>query len=110
MHEKIVVSLRLNLPTLKCKEMLEKTEETIKNAKSRDTGNIGYTRHRTKTTKTNNTTQKTKKMRNTDTSKYRLLIPVLMNGKQFMPLIRCPACYLYSPDVFDTTIRKQTQH
>ena len=90
--------------------MLLKKKEKKRMPKSREIGNIGNTSHRTKTNKTNNTTQKTKKMRNTDTSKYRLLIPVLMNGKQFMPLIRCPACYLYSPDVFDTTIRKQTQH
>ena len=61
MHAKFVVSLRLNLPTPKCKEMLEKTEGAIKDAKSRDTGNIGYTRHRTKTNKTKQTTQKTKK-------------------------------------------------
>jgi hypothetical protein len=60
-HAKFVVSLRLNLPTLKCKEILEKTEGAIKDAKSRDTDNIGYTRHRTKTTKTKQTTQKTKK-------------------------------------------------
>ena len=108
MHGKCVVSLRLYLPTLKCKEMLGKTEGAIKNAKSRDTGNIGYTRHRTKTNKANNTTQKRKKMRNTDTTKYRGLTQVLMKGKQFMPLIRRPACYSYSPDVFDTTIPKQT--
>ena len=76
---------------------------------SRDTGNIGYTRHRTKTNKANNTTQETKKMRNTDTTKYRGLTQVLMKGKQFMPLIRRPACYLYSTDVFDTTIPKQTK-
>ena len=106
MHEKIVVNLRLNLPTPKCKEMLEKTKGAIKNAKSRDTGNIGYTRHRRKTNKTNNTTQKTKKMRNTDTIKYRGLTHVLMKGKQSMPRIRRPACYSYSPDVFDTTIPK----
>ena len=61
MHAKFVVSLRLNLPTPKCKEMLEKTEGAIKDTKSRDTGNIGYTRHRTKTNKTKQTTQKTKK-------------------------------------------------
>ena len=84
--------------------MLVKTEGAIKNAKSRDTGNIGYTRHRTKTNKTNNTTQKTKKMRNTDTTKYRGLTQVLVKCKQIMPLIRRPACYLYSPDVFDITM------
>jgi Pyruvate/2-oxoacid:ferredoxin oxidoreductase delta subunit len=89
--------------------MLEKTEGAFKDAKSRNTGNIGYTKHRTTTTKTKQTTQKTKKMRKTDTTKYRVLTPVLMKGKQFMPLIRRPACYLYSPDVFDTTLPKQTQ-
>jgi hypothetical protein len=92
-----------------CKETLEKTEGVIKNGKSRDTGNIGYTRHRTKTNKTNNTTQKRKKMRNTDTTKYRGLTQVLMKGRQFMPRIRRPACYSYSPDVFDTTMPKQTK-
>jgi Pyruvate/2-oxoacid:ferredoxin oxidoreductase delta subunit len=90
--------------------MLEKTEGAIKDTKSRDTGNNGYTRHRTKTTKTKQTTQKTKKMRNTDTTKYQVLTPVLMKSKQFMPLIGRPACYLYSPDVFDTTLPKQTQN
>ena len=110
MHAKFAVNLRLSLPTLTCKEMLEKTEEAIRNATFRDTGNIGYTRHRTKTNKTKQTTQKTKKMRNTDTTKYRVLTPVLMKRKQFMPLIRRPAGYLYSSDVFDTTIPKQTQN
>jgi hypothetical protein len=45
---------------------------------------IGYTRHRRKTNKANNTIQEIKKMRNTDTTKYRVLTPVLMKGKQFI--------------------------
>jgi hypothetical protein len=62
------------------KFLFVKNEGAIRNAKSRDTGNIGYTRHRTKSNKTKQTTQKTKKMRNTDTTKYRVLTPVLMKG------------------------------
>ena len=52
--------------------------------------------------------RKEKEMRNTDTTKYRGLTHVLMKGKQFMPRIRRPAWYSYSPDVFDTTMPKQT--
>ena len=79
MHAKFVVRLQLNIPTLKCKEMLEKTEGVIKNAKSRhwqhwvqETG-----RRQTKQIKQH---RKEKKMRNTDTSKYRGLTQVLMKG------------------------------
>ena len=48
-------------------------------------------------------------MRNTDPTKYRGLTQVLVKCKQFMPRIRRPACYSYSPDVFDITMPKQTQ-
>ena len=54
--------------------------------------------------------RKEKKMRKTDTTKYRGLTQVLMKGKQFVPLIRRPACYSYSPGVFDTTTPKTNTH
>jgi hypothetical protein len=48
-------------------------------------------------------------MRNTDTTKYRGFTLVLVKSKQFMPLLRRPACYSYKTDVFDITMPKQTQ-
>jgi hypothetical protein len=34
---------------------------------------------------------------------------MLLMGKQFLTQVRHPPCYLFSQDVCDTTVRKQTQ-
>ena len=75
--------------------------ETLATLGTQDTGR--------RQTKQITQTQEIKKMRNTDTTKYRGLTDVLAKCKQVMPLIRRPPCYSYSPDVFDTTMPKQTK-
>ena len=58
------------------------------NGQSRGTGNMGHTRHST------NTTQNTKQMSNTDPNKKPRMNPfMLARDKQFLPLIKDPACY-----------------
>jgi hypothetical protein len=76
--------------------------ETLATLGTQDTGR--------RQTKQITQTQEIKKMRNTDTTKYRGLTQVLVKCKQFIPLIRRPACCSYSPDVFDITMPKQTHN
>ena len=54
-----------------------------------------------------NTTQKAKKRSNTDPTKSRGLVHVLVKVTQFMPLITHPSSYSYIQDVLDTTVHKQ---
>jgi len=56
-----------------------------------------------------NTKHEIKKMNNTDPIKNRGWALVLSKGKQFLPIIRYPPCYLYRREGLDTTIRIQTQ-
>jgi len=48
-------------------------------------------------------------MNTTHHTKHRWWTWVLAKGKQFLPLVRHPPCFSFSPDVFDTTLRKQTE-
>jgi hypothetical protein len=86
--------------------MLEKPKRQSGMQNSETLATLGTQDTERRQTKQNKQHRKLKR----DTTKYQVLTPVLMTGKQFMPLIRRPACYLYSPDVFDTTIHKQTQN
>ena len=45
----------------------------------------------------------------TDPTKNRRWSQMLTKGKKFLSLWRHPACYSYIQDVFDTTMRQQTQ-
>ena len=84
-----------------------KSKGVIKRWTFQKNGNLEYTKHRTKTKKKRKTQPQTWNMSNIDSSKQ----PwnhVLANGKQFLPLIRHPPCYLISQEVLETTIWKQT--
>jgi hypothetical protein len=48
-------------------------------------------------------------MINTDPTKKRWWTQVFVKGKQFLSLLRHTSCYSYNQEVFDTTMRKQTQ-
>ena len=48
-------------------------------------------------------------MINIDPTKKRWWTQVFVKGKQFLSLLRHTSCYSYNQEVFDTTMRKQTQ-
>ena len=88
--------------------MLEKTEGSIKNGPSRDTGNIGHmTQDEDKQNKKHYT--ENLKISSTDFIINWGWTQVVIKSKQFLPLIKHLLCYLYSQDMFDTTIPKQTE-
>jgi hypothetical protein len=75
---------------------LEKPKGKIKNVQSRDTGNIGNkTKDRRQRKLKRIQRKKLKHMSNTDPTKNRGGIQVIVMDKQFLLLIRQPPCYLY---------------
>jgi hypothetical protein len=77
--------------------------ETLTTIGTQDTGRR-QTKKEENTTQ-HNTTQKTKIMSNTDPAKKnRGWTHVLAKGRQFLPVLTHPTCYLYNQDVFHTPI------